>query len=133
MEQEKTTITDPQQDPNIALPEKTRGSTILNGIGNGMMMGSIPFLAVESISLIRGKDTPRAFGFASIGATLIGAIIGAWHGMKEAKQLENYRQSVREEIGNLREQIQDLKEGKSKTWSDTVTAEPFSKPSSHSI
>jgi hypothetical protein len=88
-------------------PPKNTTSTILSGAGNGMMLGIIPFAAIELYSkIVLKKEPPRKALVASAFATVAGAVIGAVYGAKEAKEINRYRESVTREIAALRTQTE---------------------------
>lgn len=102
---------------HLAPPQNTT-SYVLNGAGNGMTIGAIPFAALELYhNLVLKKEPPKAAIVATIFTTVAGAAIGGYFGMTEARQINRYRKAVREEIIDLREQI-DEKSAELDRWID---------------
>ena len=94
--------------------EELHNSTVLNGIGNGLMLGAVPFVVLKTGAQLAGKKFPlsgelidRVGTFGSI----IGSVMGAVYGMSEAKHAERYRRSVKNSITQL---SGDLAEANSK-------------------
>ena len=92
-------------------PKESRTSTVLNNVGNGMMLGGIPFLGIEAYALIRKneKPLPKIVHGVSIAATAVGGMLGWVFGEKEANRLENYRKNIAREITTLRSEVEELK------------------------
>jgi len=94
-----------------AMPyNEARASTELNGIGNGIMLGSIPFVALETYKNIAHYDTPekKLPKLAYIGsavATVAGAVIGYINGKSEADNLNEYRLVSLKEISDQRKEM----------------------------
>lgn len=90
-------------------PKETAATTVLNNIGNGMMLGALPFMAVEMYSHIAGKEfspsTFRRLSIANAAMLVTGCGLGAWYGMNEAKRLQDYRTTVSDEIVRLSEEL----------------------------
>lgn len=82
-------------------------SVIMNGIGNGMMIGTIPFVALELYSHIANKKIPKAAYVANAFATVAGCTLGAYMGKKEADRLMAFRNSLVDEVEGLRRQVDD--------------------------
>lgn len=78
---------------------------ILNGAGNGMMLGGIPYLVSQLYAKVADKKISKSFGKASEFAVIVGAAIGAVYGAKEAKELRNYRTALRDELADLRTHV----------------------------
>jgi hypothetical protein len=89
-------------DTPFELPSRTYSSTILNGIGNGMMIGTAPFLAFETYYGITKKIVPSYLLVTSAIAMVVGAIWGGWSGSQEAQQIQDYRNALNNEITSLR-------------------------------
>lgn len=75
---------------------------VLNGMGNGMMLGAVPFVAMESWGLFTDKQLTKGQRKGSIFATVAGCVLGTWYGMHEAKNLERYRNTIGSELESLR-------------------------------
>jgi hypothetical protein len=93
-------------------PKESHTSIVLNSVGNGMMLGAIPFIAFEAHSAVTGKPLSNTLRIGSIAATVVGGVLGWVFGEKEANRLQHYRQAVSDEIIAQRAEIQSLKEEK---------------------
>ena len=96
--------------PAIRLVEKPKSgwSGLLNGAGNGAMVGGIGLVAYsikDHISMGRAND--KLFLLAA-GAAGIATAIGAVYGLKEAKQVNDYRNALATDIETLHAQIDSL-------------------------
>lgn len=92
-------------DPRLRVPEQSNASTILNGMGNGMMLGAAPFVLLKMASQLTGKPIPIADKIGTFG-TVIGCAIGAAYGGAEARHVEQYRQAVGERLQQLGQQAE---------------------------
>lgn len=94
-----------------AMPyNEARASTELNGIGNGIMLGSIPFVALETYKNIAHYNTPekklpKLAYMGSAVATVAGAAIGYLNGKSEADNLNEYRLVSLKEISDQRKEM----------------------------
>lgn len=89
-------------------PKESTTSMVLNGIGNGMMVGFAPFMVMQMYADIVGNHTlPQRYAKASVAATLAGVVFGAWYGYKEASRLEEYRYTLRKEVVELNNRLAD--------------------------
>lgn len=103
-----------------AMPAKEASvSVIMNGIGNGMMIGTIPFVALELYSHIADKKIPKKAYVANAFATVAGCALGGYMGKKEADRLRNFRQSLVDEVTGLRSQV-DKNCAQIDTWAEKV-------------
>jgi len=109
------------EEHSLTLPDKSRVSTILNGMGNGMMVGSIPFIVAESMSHITGRPVTKTMSIASLTATFLGGIFGGIYGKLEADQVDNYRSTLSSEIKNIHRRIDRAKSHGA--WSEHVKTE----------
>jgi hypothetical protein len=73
-------------------------STILNGVGNGLLVGTLPIVAYEGYQRFKNPATPRSLVIPALCFATVSAVVGCMYGFKEAKQVENYRQSLGDEI-----------------------------------
>jgi len=114
------------------MPPKDSGvSVVLNGVGNGMMLGAAPFMLLEMYSHITGKTPNKALYKGNAIATVAGCALGAWFGMEEAKHLREYRTRMGEEILKLHEENVQLKT-QAESWAQKTQAtssEPETAPS----
>lgn len=90
----------------VQSPEQSSISTLLNGIGNGWMIGTIPFITAEFYSNITGKKLPKKLHVGSAVMTVASCAIGAYFGSREAKQLHNYRETLHGELSNLDQRLE---------------------------
>lgn len=95
--------------------EEARSSTILNGVGNGMMIGSMPFVALETYKNIAHhghpeKNLPKPLYIASALATVGGAAWGYMNGAQEADHLNEYRLTALDEMSRLRSETTQNRE-----------------------
>jgi hypothetical protein len=97
-----------QRDERIEklMPPKTSDlSMVLNGAGNGAMLGGLPYIGAELYSKIKKTEmTPKAKLVGEF-AVVLGAAIGAIYGTKEARDLKTYRNALRGEIEDLRARV----------------------------
>ncbi len=116
---------DSEQKPkhDLTPPKSSNVSLVLNGAGNGMMLGALPFLGVELYGKITKKPVPEATEMVTLFATVAGCVVGAVFGMKEAKALSKYREELRGEIADLRAEADAAKQ-KSEGWAAKETARP---------
>lgn len=86
-------------------PDEANVSMVLNGIGNGMMLGAAPFLALEMYSGITGKPVSAKAHKINAFAVIAGCALGGWFGVKEANKIHNYRLAIGNEIAKLNERV----------------------------
>lgn len=86
-------------------PEESRASIIMNGVGNGMMIGVTPFVFVQSGFELANKNVPKAVTVFNILATLGGMVWGAQYGIREANRVGEYRKTVSDGVSQLREEM----------------------------
>lgn len=104
----------------LAPPAETSTSLVLNGIGNGMMVGIAPFMAMEMYANISGRrDISRGFHVANAVATVAGVVFGGFFGLREARKLHEYRQTIGTEMANLSERVTDNTE-RTEKWVDKL-------------
>ena len=107
----------------LAPPDEANVSMVLNGVGNGMMLGAAPFLMLEMYAGITGKTiSPRTHKINAF-ATVAGCALGGWFGAKEARKIENYRLAVGHEIAKLGEQY-DRTHATGNSWAEKVESTP---------
>jgi hypothetical protein len=104
--------------------DEAHSSTILNGIGNGMMLGSLPFITLETYKNIAHHDKPDAklHKLAYIGsalATVGGAVWGYVNGKTEAEHLNEYRIAALAEVSDLRHDLK-LAEKRIASWESRI-------------
>ncbi len=82
-------------------------TTVLNGIGNGMMIGAIPLLVEKIYFSFAKRETHKwanNFDKFALLTTAACAVGGGLYGLYEADRLNDYRESVNEEILKLNNQ-----------------------------
>lgn len=86
---------------------KSDASIVLGGAGNGLMLASIPWVAAEMYNdVIKNKPLSRPIKIGGVFVAVAGCALGAAYGIKEAKELNHYRQSLREELADLRDKTE---------------------------
>lgn len=123
MEQKPDNTTNPPE--RLAPPAASNASMILNGAGNGMMMGTAPFLLMEMAEgITRNHANPfkmtSSLRWGSAICTVLGAAFGAAYGRYESIQLNKYRNNLGAEIEDLKHENATLKE-KMSNWTDKVS------------
>lgn len=117
---------------DIAPPPESNASIVMNGVGNGMLLGTGPFMAMELFSQIREKPLDKVFYKGCAFATVVGCAVGAIYGIHEAKKLNKYRREIGEEINDLRARNQVL-EAKAERWADKHAERAQNKEPAHSL
>lgn len=92
---------------------------VLNGIGNGMMIGTAPFLAMELYHQITGWEIPRRASMGNAFALVAGSALGAWSGYQEAKQLHTYREAMTDALSKMQDQVESSADTL-KGWTERV-------------
>jgi hypothetical protein len=87
-------------------PPKSALSTVLNGAGNGLMIVGAPVAAINGAAFIFDKPLPTQFKKAGVFASVAGCLIGAYYGLKESKQLDDYRHALASEIKDLHAKVE---------------------------
>lgn len=101
-------------------PAEAKTSIVLNSIGNGVMMGTAPFvLSKTAEGLFKSWNTPRWLHVVDAVALITGTMWGYSTGQKEFKRLQDYRQTVSREILKLNDHI-TANDTEIKTWADKV-------------
>ncbi len=104
-------------------PGQTKLSAVLNGMGNGTMVGAATYVTPKTIAILRGKPMPESNPRISMFATVIGTAVGTWYGLHEAKSIEEYRDSIGKEIIDLRDRVKTLEsKNKGNGHADRITA-----------
>lgn len=102
-------------------PTSSRFSVILNGMGNGAMLGAAVYVAPKGIAFLRGKSIPEGDPRYSMIATALGTIAGTWYGIHEGNQIESYRDRIALEIVKLRKRVHTLEGKPEQTHAEKVT------------
>ncbi|MBA4274620.1 MAG: hypothetical protein C0436_03090 [Alphaproteobacteria bacterium] len=113
-------------------PDEANVSMVLNGVGNGMMLGAAPFLALEMYSGITGKPVSAKAHKINAFAVIAGCALGGWFGVKEASKIHNYRLAIGNEIAKLNDRIDTAEAKRPTRWADKLEAEqstPTTEPS----
>lgn len=105
-------------------PSQTKFSAILNGMGNGAMVGAATYVALPWLyqKLTHHRLPEKALERGTTFATVTGAALGSWYGIYEAKHLEEYRDSIGKEIIHLRDRVRSLEGKHPETHAERVTA-----------
>lgn len=104
-------------------PGQTKLSAVLNGMGNGAMVGAATYVTPKTLAILRGKPVPDGNPRMSMFATVVGTAIGTWYGLHEAKSIEEYRDSIGKEIIHLRDRVKALEGKHGHKHADKITAE----------
>lgn len=92
-------------------------TTTLNGAGNGMMVGSLPFLAYDMYAMAVGKKVPKEVGMAGLCMSGVGIAVGAVFGAREARLLQEYRDGINNKLHDLENRL-NASEEKVKSWEE---------------
>lgn len=108
-------------------PEKANISMVLNGAGNGMMLGAAPFILAEMAEGITKNNAtpfkiPSKMHMLGAATTVIGAIFGGVYGRFESNELNKYRLEIGKEIAKLNTELKHLK-GNPQGWAAKIEAE----------
>lgn len=95
----------------------------MNGVGNGAMIGSLPAIAITLYNKVTGKHFAKTIENNSLWGTVIGSVVGAVYGIKEAKELNEYRTNLRNELVELHRKIDESQEKKS--WVEKEALRPI--------
>jgi hypothetical protein len=104
-------------------PKDAHLSVVLNGIGNGMMLGALPLVGAEFYSMATKKPLPEFARIAGVVGSVVGAVFGGMLGNKEYHNLNVYQQRVASEITALRTQVNSLQASNTQ-WQERVSASP---------
>lgn len=95
----------PEDDIGKSTPPKSDVNTVLSSAGNGVTIGIMPVLAADFYyDTLQNKALPRTLKIAGAFLAVTGCAIGAVVGMKEAKEINSYRQTLRDQLDALKEQ-----------------------------
>lgn len=102
-------------------PSEAKTSIVLNSIGNGVMLGTAPFVVSKTLEGLSKTNwrTPRWLHMFDAAALVGGAVWGYATGQKEFKRLQDYRQTVSNEILKLNDHI-TANDTQIKSWADKV-------------
>ena len=95
----------PEDDIGKSAPPKSDVNTVLSSAGNGLTMGVVPIGIADFYSnMVAKKKLPETLQWAGAFLAVTGCAIGAVVGMKEAKEINAYRQTLRDQLDALKEQ-----------------------------
>ncbi len=101
-------------------PAEAKTSVVLNSIGNGVMLGTAPFVISKTMEgLCKSWRTPFWLHVVDAVAIVGGTLWGYNNGQKEFKRLQDYRQTVSNEILKLNDHI-TANDTEIKSWADKV-------------
>ena len=105
--------------PDLQPPKESRTSTVLNGIGNGLMVGGIPLAAIETYKFLKAnnKPLPALVRGAAVASAVLGGVAGLVLGQNETHLQEQYRQKITDEVNHLRHEVDELKKEK-RNWQE---------------
>lgn len=85
----------------------TRFTSVFGAIGNyGMIGGAGMFVAEHAVQILRGQHQPLGtWKIATVGATLVGAAFGAAYGIKEASDIQHYREALAHKVDSLNNKV----------------------------
>jgi len=121
MESDSETLRVPEAS-RLLPPSQSRISVLMNGVGNGMMLGAIPFLGLQLNAALHQRPLSYKQEIASIAVAGVGGIIGMIWGAREATHLDAYRDSIRAEIESLRSRLEQ-QEKASHGWAQRIRHE----------
>lgn len=89
------------------LPSRRRSmvNSVLGGVGNWMMIGGIPYAAVSLAAEINDVKASKKLQAFALGGVVVGAVYGAFAGLHEAKELDEYRNSLNDHIDTLTQEV----------------------------
>ena len=97
-------------------PSNSSTSIVLNGMGNGMMLGTLPFVAFELYSHLVTKKPISTQAYKGMAFALVGGCaLGTAYGFHEAKQVRQYREGISSEVDSLRNELNETK-AKLESW-----------------
>ena len=82
-------------------PSRSKFSSIMNGLGNGAMIGGIPLLGYEFSKQIKAGELKNPLFKTSLAIAVSGCVIGAYFGLKEAEHLNDYHQALAADLKEL--------------------------------
>ncbi len=85
-------------------PSQSLTSVVLNSIGNGGTIGSIPLLVAETHAAFTHTHLSNKWLLANLGLIGVTSGIGCYFGLQEAKEIKTYRQSLNDEINKMHDE-----------------------------
>lgn len=106
-------------------PGQTTFSAVLNGMGNGVMLGvgTHAMLPLLYKAVTKHELNPATVKQGTVFATVIGGGIGIWYGLHEARAIERYRDSIGKEIIHLRDRVRNVEGAPAKTHAEKLAAD----------
>lgn len=92
-------------DRKLPSSRQTILSYTLGGAGNGTFVASLPLAATKAVEFITHKKPHKAVEYAGYGMIALGAVVGAYYGMLEGKQVKSYRDTLNDHIDQLAGEI----------------------------
>lgn len=87
-------------------PKEAKLSIILNSVGNGIMLGTAPFVVGKTIEgITKNWRLPRWLHIFDAVAMVAGVAWGLHSGKKEFNRLQSYRESVSEQIVKINDEL----------------------------
>jgi len=80
-------------------------NSVLGGMGNWMMIGGIPYAAISLAAEMNHTKPSKDLQAFAIGGVVLGAVYGAFAGIREAKELDDYRNSLNDHIEVLTAEV----------------------------
>ncbi|MFZ4540488.1 MAG: hypothetical protein ACOYNL_01600 [Rickettsiales bacterium] len=99
--EEKATRLDALKE-KLSPPEHSTASIVLNGAGNGLMVGALPPLIYSLANQVTSEVAKKRQGNIALFSTVACTLVGAVYGLREAKHTEEYRHSVGQAVIDLR-------------------------------
>lgn len=101
-------------------PAEAKTSVILNSVGNGVMLGTAPFVISKTAEgIFKSWRTPKALHYFDAFALIAGTLWGYSNGQKEFRRLQDYRQTVSNEILRMNAEMEEDR-GEVKSWAEKV-------------
>lgn len=110
----------PRTTPDLTPPTESNLTTVLNGIGNGAMIGVLPVGAYKLYGMVQGKELTGNIGKMTAFASAIGCTIGAVFGYVEAQKLKQYRRDLSSEVIKLRADFEANRHPQQEAWCEQV-------------
>jgi hypothetical protein len=82
-------------------PPRDTFTLVMNGVGNWTMIGTLPFIVGESLAALRGKPLSKAMIKGNLALLAGSSVVGAYFGLKEARELTSYRAALAQELAEL--------------------------------
>lgn len=88
---------------------ETRVNAVLNGLLNGITIGSAPLGVFSLRRVFFNKEIPAKWLKISAGLSVIGGAIGALLGIREGERLTSFRNAVVNNVQSLGDDVEELK------------------------